>query len=82
MDLSKKDDKLTSLKARAWLYQYAKKNDIAITEFMSDDGTHFCHLEGDRHRTVTAVSNEKTLSLLMAFLNLLDKKMNFLELDK
>jgi hypothetical protein len=77
----KQDDKLTSMRARNWLYSYAKKNDIKITEFASDDGSHFCHLEGDRHRSVTAVSNEKTLSLLMAFLNLLDKKMNFLELE-
>lgn len=84
MDLKEKKmaDRLTAVKARDWLYSYAKKNDIKITEFTSDDGLCFAHLEGERHKSCTAVANEKTLALLICFLNFIDKRINFLEISK
>lgn len=85
MEISKmadKDDKLTSLKARQWLYAYAKKNDLKITEFRSDDGSCFAHVEDCEHKSSTAVANEPTIALMACFMSFLDKRMHFLEESK
>lgn len=82
MELGKmadKDDKLTSLKARDWLFSYAKKNGLKITQFRSDDGSCFAHVQDCEHKSSTAVANEPTIALMACFLNFLDRKMTFLE---
>lgn len=79
MDVKKTEDAVSGLEAQAWLYRFAKRNGIIITEFRSGDGLNFCHLEKLDTKSSTAVSRDKLTALFMCFLNFENKKYTFLE---
>jgi hypothetical protein len=67
----------TEAEGRVYLYKYAHKKDIKITEFRSGDGTWFVHLENDS-KTATAHNKDKDHALYQAFLNFYNRELTFI----
>lgn len=77
--MKKSEEAVSALEARDWLYKYAKRQGIIITEFRSSDGLNFCHLEKLDAKSSTSVSRDKLTALFMCFLNFENKSYTFIE---
>lgn len=79
MLVGKATDAISTTEMKDFLYRYAKKNDIEITEFKSKDGLYFAHLDEVDKRSATAVGKDQISALLMAFLNFENPKYTFVD---
>lgn len=71
---------LTESEIRQFLYQYAKENDIEVTEFRDrkKSKAHWVHLQRrDDLKTTTAIGPNQNAALFMAFLNFHAPRCNF-----